>query len=163
MYQNLQELLLNACKGDAYQDQLEAVLDIYKDDLSKLELEAQLPLLKPLFQDVCKELSTNFSVHDAVRVLSELSVSGRSAFSGVWKVLKLLLVLPATNATSERSFSALRHLKTYLRTTMTQERLNNLMVLHVHKEHIDRLELEKVAEEFVSGREGRRRVFGSFL
>lgn len=121
VYQNLQELLLNACKGDAYQDQLEAVLDIYKDDLSKLELEAQLPLLKPLFQDVCKELSTNFSVHDAVHVLSELSVSGRSAFSGVWKVLKLLLVLPATNATSERSFSALRRLKTYLRTTMTEQ------------------------------------------
>jgi hypothetical protein len=86
-----------------------------------------------------------------------LSVAERSAFSGVWKDLKLLLVLPATNATSERSFSALRHLKTYLRTTMTQEQLNNLMVLHVHKEHIDRLEVENVAEEFVSGREGRRR------
>ena len=28
------------------------------------------------------------------------------------------------------------------------------MVLHVHKEHIDRLELEEVAEEFVSGRGG---------
>ena len=48
---------------------------------------------------------------------------------------------------------------TYLRTTMTQERLNNLMVLHVHKEPVDKLEIEKVAEEFISGREGRRRVF----
>ena len=92
VYQNLQELLLKACKGDSYQDYLDAVLEIYKDDLSKLELEAQLPLLKPLCKDVCKELCSNFSVHDAVNVLSMLSAPERSAFSGVWKVLKLLLV-----------------------------------------------------------------------
>ena len=98
-------------------------------------------------------------MHDAVKVLSELSVAERSAFSGVWKVLKLLLVLPATKATLERSFSALRR----LRTTISQERLNNLMVLHIHKDRVDKLELEKVAEEFVTCREGRRRVFGSFL
>ena len=108
VYLNLQELLLKACKGETYEDQLETVLDIYKDDLSKPELEAQLPLLKPLCKEAYKELSSNFSMHDAVKVLSELSVAERSAFSGVWKVLKLLLVLPATNATSERSFSALR-------------------------------------------------------
>ena len=88
--------------------------------------------------------------------LSELSVAEKTAFSGV-------LVLPATNATSERSFSALRRIKTYLHTTMSQERLNYLMVLHAHKEQVDRLELERVAHEFVSGREGRLRVFGSFL
>ena len=163
MYQNLEELVLRACKGETYQDKLEAVLPIYKDDLSRLELEAQLPLLKPLCKDICEELGDNFSVRDAVRALSELSVAERTAFSGVWTVMKLLLVLPATNATSERSFSALRRVKTYMCTTMTQERLNNLMVLHVHREQVDKLELERVAHEFVSGREGRKRMFGSFL
>ena len=135
----------------------------YKDDLSRTELEAQLPLLKPLCKVICTEMGTNFSVHGAVCVLSELSVPQRTAFSGVWTILKLLLVLLATNATSEKSFSALRRVKTYLRTTMKQKWLNSLMVLHVHKEHRDALELEKVAHEFVSGREGRLRVFGSFL
>ena len=46
---------------------------------------------------------------------------------------------------------------------MSQERLNHLMVLHIHKDHVDKLELEKVAEEFVTGPEGRQRLFGSFL
>ena len=92
VYQNLQELILKACKGEAYQDELEAVLAVYKDDLSKLELESQLPLLTPL----CKELTDSFSVHDAVHVLSELSAAERTAFSGVWTVMKLLLLLPAT-------------------------------------------------------------------
>ena len=133
---------------------------MYKDDLSRNELETQLPLLNPLCKDVCKD---NFSVHDAMRNLSTLSPSERTAFSGVWILLKLLLVLPATNATSERSFSAMRRVKTYLRTTMTQESLNNLMVIHVHKEAVDKLDLTKVAQEFIAGREGRQRVFGSFV
>ena len=96
-----------------------------------------------------------------MKVLSGLSVAERAAFSGVLNVVKLLLVLPATNATSERSFSALRRVKTYLRSTKSQERLNNLLVIHVHKEKVDSLALEKVAQEFVSGREGRLRQFGS--
>ncbi len=41
--------------------------------------------------------------------------------------------MPATNSSSERSFNALRRVKTYLRGTMLQGRLNNLMVLHVHQ------------------------------
>ena len=45
-------------------------------------------------------------------------------------VMKLILVMPATNATSERSFSAMRRLKSYLRSTMTQERLNHLITLY---------------------------------
>ena len=35
----------------------------------------------------------------------------------VTKLAKLLLVLPATNAASERSFSAMKRIKTYLRST----------------------------------------------
>ena len=67
-------------------------------------------------------------VGEVVRVLGNLSAAEKVAFFGVLAVMKLLLVMPATNATSERSFSALRRIKTYLRTTMTQQRLNHLMV-----------------------------------
>ena len=163
VYQSLQELILRACKGETYDEHLEATLTTYKDDLSRHELEAQLPLLKPLCEDIVKKKGSNFSLCDTVCILSKLSAAERAAFSGVWRVMKLLLVLPATNATSERSFSALRRVKTYLRTTMTQQRLNNLMVLHIHKDLVDSLELERVAKGFVSGREGRQRVFGTFL
>ena len=41
--------------------------------------------------------------------------------------------MPATNSTSERSFSALTCVKSYLRSTMKQEQLNYLMLQHVHK------------------------------
>ena len=52
----------------------------------------------------------------------------------VVRLFQLLVILPATNATSERSFSALRRIKSYLRCTMSQARLNHLMILHYHQE-----------------------------
>ncbi len=58
----------------------------------------------------------------------------QSLSQGQRSLLQFILVIPATNATSERLFTVLRHLKSYLRTTTLQERLNYLMLLHVHKE-----------------------------
>ena len=73
---------------------------------------------------------------------------------------KLLLTLPATDAQSERVFSALKRIKTYLRTTMSQKRLNWLMILHVHKERTDKLSIERIVNLFVSRNEERLRIFG---
>ena len=53
------------------------------------------------------------------------------------KLMKLVLVMPATNASSERTFSAMHRVKSYLRATMSQERLNHLMILHAHKDLTD--------------------------
>jgi len=53
VYYNLQELFLKACKGEEYEE-IVAVLAIYKDDLSRQELASQLPLLKPLCEEVLK-------------------------------------------------------------------------------------------------------------
>ena len=64
-------------------------------------------------------------------------------------------ILPATNAFSECSFSAMRRIKTYLRSTTGQERLNHLMLLNFHKEKLDDLDLVFIANQFVSGSEHR--------
>ena len=47
------------------------------------------------------------------QAVQKLSDAERVAFSEVWTLITLLLVIPATNATSERSFSALHRVKTY--------------------------------------------------
>ena len=70
-------------------------------------------------------------------------------------MIELILVLPATNAYSERSFSALRRVKTYLRGTVKQARLDHLMLLHVHKDLSDNLDLTACANVFVSANEHR--------
>ena len=45
---------------------------------------------------------------------------------------------------------------------MTQQRLNNLMILHVHKEQTDGLILKDVANEFVGNSQHRKNIFGKF-
>ena len=45
---------------------------------------------------------------------------------------------------------------------MSQERLNNLLVLHVHKELTDSLDLITVTNDFVTDSEHRLSMFGHF-
>ena len=61
-----------------------------------------------------------------------LNVTNEELYPSI--VLLILYTMPASTATTERSFSALRRLKTYLRTTMLQDRLTSLAVLHVDRD-----------------------------
>lgn len=76
---------------------------------------------------------------------------------------RIILLMSAINAVRERSFSALRKVKLYLRSTRTQIRLNNIMVLHVHKDQTDQLSLIEVGNEFVQCSDHRRHLFSKFL
>ena len=63
--------------------------------------------------------------------------------------------MPATNAVSECSTSALHLIKTYLRTSMSQLKMNNLVVLHIHKQSLDQMNMVEVATDFVAASEHR--------
>ena len=47
----------------------------------------------------------------------------------MWHI-SVLAVIPATLCSAERSFSALRRLKTYLRSTMGQQRVSNITLIN---------------------------------
>ena len=73
-----------------------------------------------------------------------------------------MLVMPATNAVRERPFSALKQLKTYLRSTTGEARLSHLMLLHVHKELPDGIDMVKVTILFVGDDQRHKHLFGTF-
>ena len=102
------------------------------------------------------------NVKELLDAFRNLDKAKRRLLSEVMKVVKLIVVLPATNAVSERSFSALKRVKTYIRSTTSSNRLNHLMMLHVHKEKTDRLDIEDNCSEFISRKDSRRSLFGSF-
>ena len=102
------------------------------------------------------------SILDVQEYFRCLSDGQRSLLGEIPKLVQLILGMPATNATSERSFSALRRIKSYLRSTMKQERLNHLLLLHVHKNKTHGLDLNRIGEKFVAGSEHRLRIFGKF-
>ena len=72
------------------------------------------------------------SIHKLIKFIQSLSVTERQFLSEIMLTKIMLLVPAATNAINERSFSALRRLKTYLRSTISDQRLNFLMILPVH-------------------------------
>ena len=60
-------------------------------------------------------------------------------FSEVSKLLEIVLVKPISTADSERSFSTMKRIKTFLRNTMLQDKLNNLACLSIDKEYISKI------------------------
>ena len=78
--------------------------------------------------------------------------------SQVSKLVRLLLVMPPTNAESKHTFCAVCRIKTYLRSTMS--RLNHLMLLHIHQSYTDDLSLVDVANDFIADNEHRKQFFG---
>ena len=102
-----------------------------------------------------------FSLKQFVEVLNT-TAGARSLLRYVVRLTQLLLVLPATSAAAERSFSALKRLKTYLRATMSQSRLNYIMILHCHQERLDRMDMKETAQDFITANEKRVKFFGNF-
>ena len=74
--------------------------------------------------------------------------------------LTVTMMTIVTTSTAEHSFSSLRRVKTYLRSTMTQSRLNNLLLLYVHSSDTDSLDLKDIARQFVSVNDHRLHYFG---
>ena len=158
MYKNLETLLVIAANGKDFDEHFTLVTDFYGTDLNQSRLKAQLDILAMHFQDA----DGSMSFRDVKSYFQGLTTSTRTLFSEVITLVQLVLVLPATNATSERSFSAMRRVKNYLRSTMSQERFNHLMILHVHKSITDSLDIIQMANSFVSRNEHREHVFGTF-
>ena len=76
-------------------------------------------------------------------------------YPAVREALLILITLPTTTCTVERSFSTLRRVKTWLRSTMSNERLSGLCMLSVHREKIRSRKsefMEQIVNKFGSER-----------
>ena len=104
-------MLLRATNGMSVSDELQQ-LAVFYDDFNYDILAAQLLILRNLYTS-----STPSTVTDIVEAVN--SNEGVSLLlTEVVRVVKLSLVIPATSASAERSLSALRRLKRYIRSTI---------------------------------------------
>ena len=88
--------------------------------------------------------------YDILVKIKELSEPEKSMINHVITICNLILVNPAASASGERSFSAARRSKTWLRSTMSQQRFNNLTTLNWHKDRTDKLSLLTLPTSFVN-------------
>ena len=70
----------------------------------------------------------------------------------------IFLTLPVTVATAERSFSKLKLIKDYLRSTMNQERLDGLALLSIENKEARCIDIDQLVNEFASVK-SRKQIF----
>ena len=86
---------------------------------------------------------------------------GHVVMSEVLRLAALIMSVPMSGATAERSFSVLCRVKSCLRSTMDQERLSNLVVLAVHRDVAKTDSTDSILAEFVRNHpKNRENVFG---
>lgn len=93
----------------------------YPEDLS----EDEFPIEVLVFRDHVTETdSKEFNALDLLNFIQKRDLC--DAFPNVCVTLRIYSTLPTTSAGCERSFSKLKLIKNYLRSSMCQERLSNL-------------------------------------
>ena len=108
-------------------DIVDFVSTFQSDLLDIVTVEAQLDLWRKYWEKADREklpkcISTTLRQIDS------------KVFPAIHSMLRVLGTLPMTSCTVERSASTLRRIKTWLRSTMAQKRLNSLALMHVHKD-----------------------------
>ena len=113
--------------------------------LDRESLTVECTLAKRALKD--KELE---SVNEVILEILPL----RDVFPELFKLLQISLTITVSTAECERSFACLKRTKTYLRSTMSQQRLVNLAVLSIEKElsrELSReLSLDEVIDQFAA-------------
>jgi hypothetical protein len=71
-------------------------------------------------------------------------------YPNVWIAYRILIIVLVTVASTERSFSKLKLLKNHLRSTMSQERLNGLVMCTIERTILENVDLNTVLDDFSS-------------
>ena len=137
---------------------LNIIVQLYSKDIEFDRLKVQLQMLPDLLKTFnSANTSQKVSKVTSLRTIVDLLHSEqccRRMFSDVLELLKIVLT------TAERTFSSMRRLKNYLRSSMTQKLFNNMMILNIHKYKTDELDLNVIVEQFINVNERRRNFFG---
>ena len=96
VYRNLEELLIKASLKENIELQFEFVCEYYKDDLNPDVLHSQLLIFGNHFQSIPEKPSSP-TIFDIKDFFVKLSTAQKNLLEQVGLVLKLILVIPATN------------------------------------------------------------------
>ena len=97
----------------------------------------------------CRILTKNRNIINNPIKFYEFIISyGEDVFPNLQSALHLLLSIGCSIALCERSFSRLKLIKTYIRSTLSQERLYGLAILSIERKIFNNINIEEIVEEF---------------
>ena len=123
---HMEELMIKSCNKDPI-SLSDDFCQLYSTDIDIERLRTQLSLKEGV---VVHKVT---SIRTVIDLMNSNSLA-KTLLNQVDKLLRIYLTIPLSTSTAERAFSTLRRLKNYLRSTMTQTRLNHAIILHTHKD-----------------------------
>lgn len=125
--------LIQKCKD------LEKSLNVEEDkDICGNELFTELKILRSLLP------ATVETATGVLRFMNRI----QNPFPNAFIAYRILLTIPVTVASAERSFSRLKLIKTYLRSSMSQERLSSLASLSIEADTTAKINFENLIDDF---------------
>ena len=159
IFKSVENVVVNGMQGQWNISEDEALLlknlaAHFMDDVNMVEVVNELHIIS---NSASAKVVKNMI--DCITLFRNFSDSEKELFPHLFKLCKLYLVLPCSTASAERTFSQVRRVKSYLRTSMKQERLNHLMVLRAYKEQLDTISAKEILRDFIFANEQRLRTF----
>ncbi|XP_024984170.1 zinc finger MYM-type protein 1-like [Cynara cardunculus var. scolymus] len=149
-----------------------SLVTLNNDELKKCCLNLELALTngndsdidgKYLFMDLQalqvmlpKEASKSGNPWTSIQIME--FAKKMDVFPHVLLAYRILLTVPVTVASAERSFSKLKVLKSYLRSTMSREKLNELAILSLENKFLANISYDEVIDIFASKNTSRHHV-----
>jgi len=120
------------------------IVNIYNQDIDTLFIEEIIQF---------KKIAKSFSEEDLTinGLFTKLSNSPLAlTFPNVLIILRIYACMPCSNASSERSFSVLRRIKNYLRSTLSQNKTSSLTLLCNENDILRNMDWSDTIHSFLS-------------
>jgi hypothetical protein len=118
---------------------------IYSEDLEP-DLENEIIQFKTIVKHFSEE--EKLSMHSLLEALTKSKLN--DSFPNVEIALKLFVSIPCSNASGERSFSVLKRVKNYQRTSLSNEKMSSLALMSIENNLLQCMDWNSFIKEFAS-------------
>lgn len=122
----------------------------FNADLVKTEMQ----IMKAAVSDLSADHVDVFSLEKV-----GLSTNFLVKLPNLFKLMQLAFTLPVSSSTCERSFSAMRRVKNYMRATMGQERFSDVSILAIESDLSSKLVASELMDEFANCKQRKMKLF----
>ena len=126
------------------------------DDIEDSECSASMSITVSHPQLQVESHVSDTTIGDTLASFRSYLYSCRPAYSILHQLTQIALTIAVTSVESERSFSALKRIKTRLRSSMAEDRLSALATLSIEREIAENLDFQMIIDEFGSADNNRR-------
>jgi hAT family C-terminal dimerisation region len=95
-----------------------------------------------LTKNCIQNRNLNIDIHGIKQVVTE------NVFPNLFKLIQVGLTIPISSATCERSFSSMRRIKNWLRTSMAQEKFTDLSIINIERDLSTKIDKYNIINNF---------------